>query len=168
MTSTATYITRIRATLDSLLDYGPEHFDMDYWFYDDNRRVEKAVSAVAEVFDTFGECGTTACFAGHAALAAKILRDQPYVPEMCSSSDYAEWLGMANDNLFFLAHWPEHMRERARMDDEWSNVRQWVALTALLRDVLEELGQRREVADDDIETIWTYCATGAHLDTEDA
>lgn len=130
-------VDRLRGTLDSIRQAGPEHFDMGSWFYvasttDDDEYNEDAGSQGLFSACTLdiADCGTTACLAGHAALAALRfdirLKDEKDAAAFLDEPMYGHTAA-----IFYTGRWDQEMRNKCAayradlhpmVDAEWLTV----------------------------------------------
>ena len=140
-------IDNVRATLDSIRQHGPEHFDMSCWF-------AAVDTAEFDLWDAsqinLNRCGTTGCLAGHAAVAAwnmgvDVTRWQP--------EHAADWLGLpgggyvgSDDYFSGGAEWPEAWRRYrdARMVDEDLITAEWHTVIWGLEQLIKKAEERAE------------------------
>lgn len=140
--------TRRQKTLDSLLHFGPNHFDMGIWYSKpdpdfDNQRLELELSQVGPLKG----CGTAACLAGHAVSANRSLRNtlQAYKPwdDDSPAKVAAEYLGLFDHGtygsnqswadgtrLFYAYQWPRWMNA-LRSEFPKGERNYWVAVSVM-------------------------------------
>lgn len=149
----------------SLLDTGPEHFDMSYWYAIRRVGPPSALNLMdlSEIVHPFSDCGTTACLAGHAVVALQLQIDDNDMP---ATFTIHKLLGMdvqhegfkdpsgGDINWFFIDSWPKfaadahdkaYRRRISAYPERGHAHAQTVAQWTVVTDVLDDLVHGRRL-----------------------
>jgi len=137
-------LRRLQTLRDQVWTTGPEHLNLNSYF-DTKGKCYDVTEINAGFLAKITKCGTTACFAGHAALAMFTLGQNPHSTWTGTLEYLRNYFGIDGYDMFGSSHhcWPVPLFDRVeayRRDGDESNTAQWRVLVEHLDERIKELG----------------------------